>query len=941
MWYNLINSFKIISMSNRVSKIFQYLRDKLYSFLGFVKFIVVPQSKIFRAMLLGSIVFVVFGGVYIAHAEGPDFMDQVIGLINILLFWIAYCLGWVAMKVFALIVWISQYNDFVTSPAVTKGWVLVRDICNMFFVVILLVIAFAQILGVQKYSMKTLLPKVLIAAVLVNFSKLLCGLMIDMAQVVMMTFVNGYQATAGANLIQGLGLTKLLQLNEAATTEGAGTGPKASEIMLALVIAIFIIIATIFVAFFIALLLLLRIVTLWILVVLSPAAFALSTVPFGQGKYNEWWQKFGWNVAVGPFMAFFLWLSLLIMSNPEEMMGANNKMTEASQGIEQKAGGQAGQISYLNNIAQAAIGLAMLFASLVVAQEAGGAMASLASKGQKVTAGALKTVAMKASGAQAVRDRGAAMYGGWKEGREAKKAAIMATWKGRGSAAYEKKALAAGAIKKGTMAVGAVPMAMAGGAIARKLEMRKIAKQAEKAAGGGVAGKAAYKDAVAKYKEEHKGAAGRDARAIVRNMGVGSLDQRMASERKKQNLEVRRAEAKKNLEGAGIDNKEKREDLLNTAMVDAKGRDMQRAALLTMAEKGELTADYAKRGKDMFKGDKDGLKAFEDAMKKKQAHLAYGDLSDPKNIQSLAEDIDSGDVDLSKLDASAYEDATFMAAAHSAVGGKRFSADMDKVAKRSEKHKKAVSDTLKGDDFARQVISPRQQEMYEAESELAALNTISTSGRSPEQVEEINRRKAAAQKKLDNAKEETSKVTRTIASVTGDLNAAFAQRYQNTDPDHAENYTDDPNKVGQKTGGVDATQIQAFLKNASAKALAALKIEPAASITVAQSVSVSQLKNLSKSSEDGASKNLNEIIKEIAKQAAAGNAEMQRKAAEIFSRDDIKDALDEDIKTALASFAPAPRPTPPSPGPTPPPSPGPTPPPGPSPVLGPDGRPAR
>ena len=46
----------------------------------------------------------------------------------------------------------------------------------------------------------------LIAAILVNFSKLICALIVDAGQVFMLTFVNGYAATGGANIIAGLKL---------------------------------------------------------------------------------------------------------------------------------------------------------------------------------------------------------------------------------------------------------------------------------------------------------------------------------------------------------------------------------------------------------------------------------------------------------------------------------------------------------------------------------------------------------------------------------------------------------------------------------------------------------------------------------------------------------------------------------------------------------------
>ncbi|MFH1875255.1 MAG: hypothetical protein ABH859_08775, partial [Pseudomonadota bacterium] len=367
-------------MINYLLKLLKLVKSKLYSFLRFIHFYFIPKNKWLLALLIIVITSSFFVGVY-AFAEDGSLVDELISFLNALLFLIASALGWIAMKIFGVILAISTYNQFVDSAAVNKGWVLVRDFCNMAFVVILLVIAFAQILRIQNYSLKTLLPKVLIAAVLVNFSKLICGLIIDAAQVVMMTFVNGYMGAAGANLVVGLGLTKLLQFNEdaARATAGAKKNVVASgDIFVALVLAIFILIGTIFVTFFIALLLIMRIVVLWILVVLSPAAFLLSAVPFGKSYAGRWWNKFGWYVAVGPLMAFFLWLSLLVMSNPEEMIGS---VKNVEKDVDSAVGTAVLNVLQLGNITQAAIGLALLMGSLMVVQEAGGMAGSLAQKG--------------------------------------------------------------------------------------------------------------------------------------------------------------------------------------------------------------------------------------------------------------------------------------------------------------------------------------------------------------------------------------------------------------------------------------------------------------------------------------------------------------------------------------------------------------------------------
>lgn len=142
-------------------------------------------------------------------------------LINYILLGLATILGWLIQFLGTFIVMlvhvvidVSQYNAFVSSAPVQAGWPLVRDVVNMFFIVVLLVSAFATIVqwkpGQWRYNV--VLPKLLLMAVLVNFSLTLIGLLIDFSQVVMLTFVNGFKSAAGGNFITALKLDKIMKL---------------------------------------------------------------------------------------------------------------------------------------------------------------------------------------------------------------------------------------------------------------------------------------------------------------------------------------------------------------------------------------------------------------------------------------------------------------------------------------------------------------------------------------------------------------------------------------------------------------------------------------------------------------------------------------------------------------------------------------------------------
>lgn len=612
--------------------------------------------------------------------------SKIMDFLNRVLFAIAYFLGTLAMTLFSYVVLISSYNDFVTSEAVNKGWVLVRDMCNMFFVVILLIIAFAQILRVEKYSMKTLLPKVLIAAVLVNFSKLVCGLLIDFAQVIMMTFVNGYQATAGANLVVGLGFTKLLKMSAKSTTTSVDPGYSNADIFLTLAMGVVFLVLVIVVTFLILVLLTVRIVTLWILVVLSPFAFLLSDLPFGQSYATEWWKKFGEQVVIGPFLAFFLWLSLLIMSNPDQMI--TQDIRKAQEDITKSTGGAKQESMQLDNLAQFFIGLAMLLASFEMAQRMGGATAKWAGKvsgmsksvGKKLGKFAGRT-AYKVTGAKAVVKRGQAAYGGFMAKQKSKQEEKMKKWQEVGESVYAGKEAV---VKKGKQAARTA------------VETAKIPKWFSKE------GRQSMKDRIKnagmmetvnidKINQSHREAKMKQADDFLAARGIKSPDELsrlVADEGANNNL--RRSAAMK-LADKGL--------FKDLTQKDKDGKDVidpvtKKPIVLKSAQQ------LAESGKELLQGDRASSIAFGDALEKKQMNLAYR-LADGKGKDVLAKKLQNGDMDIRRQDDASDKDEEYMNFVLDSLGAENFSTAIEGRAKagnpeRRDNIKNTVSSMAKG-----------------------------------------------------------------------------------------------------------------------------------------------------------------------------------------------------------------------------------------------------
>ncbi|MBI4592307.1 hypothetical protein HY733_02565 [Candidatus Uhrbacteria bacterium] len=267
---------------------------------------------------------------------------------------------------------IMTFNNFVGNPVVKAGWAIVRDTVNMFFVVILIIIAFGTIFGHSKFKWQQQVPRLLTMAIVVNFSKTLCGIMIDFGQVIMLTFANALREIAAGNFIQLLGLNQIYSVSQnsdaiKSITEDGGKGASAAFDFfasgLASVVLVFWVLATLII---LVAILLFRIIMLWILVVIAPLAwFVKGTEGIIDSKaYAEWWGEFKCMVGIGPILAFFLWLTLAVA-------GAGN--IAANSGFDVNADSNnanfTSSLLEVNNFLSFLIGIAMLMAGFKAATQ--------------------------------------------------------------------------------------------------------------------------------------------------------------------------------------------------------------------------------------------------------------------------------------------------------------------------------------------------------------------------------------------------------------------------------------------------------------------------------------------------------------------------------------------------------------------------------------------
>ncbi|MCH7493054.1 hypothetical protein IID19_05770, partial [Patescibacteria group bacterium] len=342
-----------------------------------------PKMTKFLKITLG--VFVLVGVLAVASPAKAQLFSIAIdsiaeGISNVLL-WLASLIGKLLVVVIDIMIDVTQYNDFANAAAVIKGWVVVRDVSNMFFVMVLLVIAFGTILKIENYKYNRLLAKLVIMAVLINFSKTIAGFFIDMSQVVMMTFVNAYADTAAANFTSILKLKNMLGLLPSGNDAAAQLGQVTNADLIAVpAMAIIMLIIALMVMLAILVVFLVRIIALWILVVLSPLAYILSVLPLGQKYSSQWWSTFGKWLTTGPILAFFLWLSLAVLSTSTDNLGISVESGSVLNVGGNNLAASLSSVSSAENMLGFMLSVAMLMIALSVAGTLGGVAGAVAGK---------------------------------------------------------------------------------------------------------------------------------------------------------------------------------------------------------------------------------------------------------------------------------------------------------------------------------------------------------------------------------------------------------------------------------------------------------------------------------------------------------------------------------------------------------------------------------
>lgn len=207
---------------------------------------------------------------------------------------------------------VSGDSGILNKQAIKNIWIMVRDILNMFFILVLLFSAFCTIFQVEKWNLRKVWLSILINALLVNFSYPIARFFIDISNVAMYYFVNnmftfstGSLSVNGSRIMANFGSAS--QLSGILTPGDFAAQPIAYELMI--IIFTFIFGMTLLTA---AVLFVVRLVALAILIMFSPIGFVANIFPETSEYASKWWKNLFSYSFFAPIMIFMMSVALQV-----------------------------------------------------------------------------------------------------------------------------------------------------------------------------------------------------------------------------------------------------------------------------------------------------------------------------------------------------------------------------------------------------------------------------------------------------------------------------------------------------------------------------------------------------------------------------------------------------------------------------------------------------
>lgn len=286
-------------------------------------------KQVAQAAGLGQLINI---GSEIASAIGQGIMAVLGKALGFIIFGVNVIMGFIASILFTLgSFWLStglaMNQNLLASELVKIGFNITLQLANLGFVLGIIIIAFTTILRISSYELKQLLWKLIVAAILINFSLVIAGVLLDFSGVITQFFIDNVAGGSGGliekttrfaeNLAKQLGVQKLMETTPEFSAEGITEFGKNTFGAIASVF--FVTAFTITAAGVIIItgaMIFVRYVYLTILLILMPIVWLMWIFPNVSYMWTNWWKKFVHWVFFLPALTFFLFLTVKIVETP-------------------------------------------------------------------------------------------------------------------------------------------------------------------------------------------------------------------------------------------------------------------------------------------------------------------------------------------------------------------------------------------------------------------------------------------------------------------------------------------------------------------------------------------------------------------------------------------------------------------------------------------------
>ncbi|MBX4181524.1 hypothetical protein KW807_01505 [Candidatus Parcubacteria bacterium] len=243
-----------------------------------------------------------------------DFLLALPGHLSIGILWVAEWLTHISGVVlnFTVIYTVVNMRENISGGTIETAWKTMRDIGNMGFIFVLLYAAIMTIIG-QGQDNQKLIMKIVVVAALINFSLFATKMVIDISNIIALTFYDAIAPGALAfNVSQGLSASLMEPLKLGTIYNTVGGLLNGRQLLIIGIAGTILSLIAAFIFFAISIMLVIRFVVLIFTLVLSPIAFLSFVLP-GMNKYkDQWWNALSGQAFFAPIYFAMTWIVVVV-----------------------------------------------------------------------------------------------------------------------------------------------------------------------------------------------------------------------------------------------------------------------------------------------------------------------------------------------------------------------------------------------------------------------------------------------------------------------------------------------------------------------------------------------------------------------------------------------------------------------------------------------------